>query len=72
MRRRSRHSTDHSGSMAINIICCWKHLLTGLLLRQTVLEPITRFCAYFPDINECTTPLVEIIVTRVSADMLSS
>ena len=21
--------------------------------RQTVLEPITRFCAYFPDINEC-------------------
>lgn len=22
--------------------------------RQTVLEPISRFCAYFPDINECT------------------
>lgn len=22
-------------------------------LRQTVLEPIGRFCAYFPDINEC-------------------
>ncbi|EPS37630.1 hypothetical protein H072_8647 [Dactylellina haptotyla CBS 200.50] len=22
--------------------------------RTTVLEPITRFCAYFPDINECT------------------
>ncbi|KAL9602593.1 MAG: hypothetical protein Q9219_001737 [cf. Caloplaca sp. 3 TL-2023] len=21
--------------------------------RQTVLEPISRFCAYFPDINEC-------------------
>ena len=21
--------------------------------RQTVLEPITRFCNYFPDINEC-------------------
>ena len=21
--------------------------------RTTVLEPITRFCAYFPDINEC-------------------
>lgn len=21
--------------------------------RQTVLDPITRFCAYFPDINEC-------------------
>lgn len=24
--------------------------------RQTVLEPISRFCAYFPDINECTAP----------------
>ena len=24
--------------------------------RQTVLEPITRFCAYFPDINECKSP----------------
>jgi hypothetical protein len=22
-------------------------------LRTTVLEPISRFCAYFPDINEC-------------------
>jgi hypothetical protein len=22
--------------------------------RQTVLDPISRFCAYFPDINECT------------------
>lgn len=21
--------------------------------RTTVLEPITRFCAYFPDVNEC-------------------
>ena len=21
--------------------------------RQTVLDPISRFCAYFPDINEC-------------------
>jgi len=24
--------------------------------RTTVLEPISRFCAYFPDINECTNP----------------
>lgn len=24
--------------------------------RTTVLDPITRFCAYFPDVNECTTP----------------
>ena len=23
------------------------------ILRQTVLEPISRFCNYFPDINEC-------------------
>lgn len=22
--------------------------------RTTVLEPITRFCSYFPDVNECT------------------
>lgn len=26
--------------------------------RQTVLEPISRFVAYFPDINECTSRLV--------------
>lgn len=32
-----------------------KHELTSSLsARQTVLEPISRFCAYFPDINECT------------------
>lgn len=24
--------------------------------RTTVLEPISRFCAYFPDVNECTPP----------------
>ena len=24
--------------------------------RTTVLEPISRFCAYFPDINECELP----------------
>lgn len=23
--------------------------------RTTVLEPISRFCAYFPDVNECMT-----------------
>lgn len=31
--------------------------LTNFTSRQTVLEPISRFCAYFPDINECTPPL---------------
>lgn len=25
--------------------------------RTTVLEPISRFCSYFPDINECTQPI---------------
>ena len=25
--------------------------------RQTVLDPINRFCAYFPDINECKHPI---------------
>lgn len=24
--------------------------------RTTVLEPISRFCAYFPDVNECMAP----------------
>ena len=24
--------------------------------RTTVLEPISRFCAYFPDVNECEHP----------------
>lgn len=24
--------------------------------RTTVLDPISRFCAYFPDVNECTDP----------------
>ena len=27
--------------------------LLGDVYRTTVLEPINRFCAYFPDINEC-------------------
>lgn len=27
--------------------------LMDFVYRQTVLEPINRFCAYFPDINEC-------------------
>lgn len=26
---------------------------TDYMLRTTVLEPISRFCAYFPDVNEC-------------------
>jgi len=31
------------------------------LSSTTVLEPISRFCAYFPDINECTySPLIYI------------
>jgi len=27
--------------------------LMDIIYRTTVLEPINRFCAYFPDINEC-------------------
>ena len=30
--------------------------LMEYVYRTTVLEPINRFCAYFPDINECTYP----------------
>lgn len=30
------------------------HLMNAKNYRTTVLEPISRFCAYFPDINECT------------------
>ena len=33
-------------------VCVWSFVLMKLY-RQTVLEPISRFCAYFPDINEC-------------------
>ncbi|KAK3067770.1 BAR adaptor protein Hob3, partial [Teratosphaeriaceae sp. CCFEE 6253] len=29
------------------------HKLMETVYRTTVLEPISRFCAYFPDINEC-------------------
>lgn len=61
MRRLSRHSTGHSGSVPWSIECCGEYMLTRLLRRQTVLEPITRFCAYFPDINECTTSPVDIM-----------
>lgn len=36
---------------------CANSLALGRILltpsRTTVLEPIMRFCAYFPDINEC-------------------
>ena len=53
------------------IACCWEHMLMGLFSRQTVLEPITRFCAYFPDINECMMPLIDIIAIRALIDMLS-
>jgi len=28
-------------------------MLMDFIYRTTVLEPINRFCAYFPDINEC-------------------
>ena len=28
-------------------------VLMDFIYRTTVLEPINRFCAYFPDINEC-------------------
>lgn len=42
--------------------------------RTTVLEPISRFCAYFPDVNECKylrvqvawdlTPLLGVMLTQ--------
>jgi len=31
--------------------------------RQTVLDPISRFCAYFPDINECAYPSPSLTAT---------
>lgn len=37
-------------------------MLMDFIYRTTVLEPINRFCAYFPDINEC-----ELDVTRTSS-----
>lgn len=32
--------------------------------RTTVLEPISRFCAYFPDINECSRSLARVKFER--------
>ena len=51
----------HSGSALKTMARCRKCTLTGMLCRQTVLEPITRFCAYFPDINECMIIFADII-----------
>lgn len=50
MRKRSRLWMDHTG-----ILICSSLNWSGRLInpRTTVLEPISRFCAYFPDINEC-------------------
>jgi bridging integrator 3 len=31
----------------------WTESGVDLYIRSTVLDPISRFCAYFPDINEC-------------------
>lgn len=32
--------------------------------RTTVLEPISRFCAYFPDVNECNVFLAPASISR--------
>jgi amphiphysin len=37
---------------------CAPMLITMLYNRTTVLDPIMRFCAYFPDVNECTHLLI--------------
>lgn len=37
--------------------------------RTTVLEPISRFCAYFPDINECPCFLFALLVNGVTTDI---
>jgi hypothetical protein len=46
--RLSKHSTVHIGKYNCALI-----ILQADLESTTVLEPISRFCAYFPDINEC-------------------
>lgn len=38
--------------------CTGAEELIESIYRTTVLEPINRFCAYFPDINECESSLI--------------
>lgn len=33
--------------------------------RTTVLEPISRFCAYFPDVNECTPSILAGLMLKI-------
>lgn len=53
MQRRSKPWTGHTGRTALERYAADQAKLTVLFHRATVLEPISRFCAYFPDINEC-------------------
>jgi amphiphysin len=39
--------------------------------RTTVLEPISRFCAYFPDINECSSNIPRFTVSLPSTMILT-
>ena len=39
--------------------------LMDYIYRTTVLEPINRFCAYFPDINECE--LLNFLLGKIAA-----
>ena len=43
--------------------------LMDYIYRTTVLEPINRFCAYFPDINECKHCPHENGISNVKADI---
>lgn len=38
--------------------------LIDVIYRTTVLEPINRFCAYFPDINECKHGIRRVLTMR--------
>jgi len=47
--RPSRLWTALTGRLGHRVV----RVLSSRFYRTTVLEPISRFCAYFPDINEC-------------------
>ncbi len=51
MQRRSKLWMDHTGNSQVFI--SHQVSVTKIQRSTTVLEPISRFCAYFPDINEC-------------------
>ncbi len=65
-KNREKGSGNASGVAAVSVDLDGAIKLMDYVYRTTVLEPISRFCAYFPDINECE------LVVRAETPMLSA